>query len=216
MWKSLRLIGDDNWLEESITAGTCIAVTDGSYIRELYPELCSAAFIIECTEGRGLIVGAFPEQSSAASAYRGELLGLLAIHLILLASNTVQPDLCGSVKIYSDCLGALTKVATLPENRIPTRCRHSDILKNIMVHCRKLSFNCSYLHVRAHQDDHAAYNTLCRPAQLNCLCDGDAKEVIWGLEGDELPPQEIFPLEPIAVFIGTEKMTFDTGETLRF
>ena len=89
MWKSLRLIEDDNWLEESIAAGKCIAVTDGSYIRELYPELCSAAFIIECTEGRGLIVGAFPEQSAAASAYRGKLLGILAIHLILLASNTV-------------------------------------------------------------------------------------------------------------------------------
>ena len=34
MWKSLRLVEDDNWLEESTEAGTCVAVTDGSYIRE--------------------------------------------------------------------------------------------------------------------------------------------------------------------------------------
>ena len=34
MWKSLRLIGDDHWLEEAIAAGTCVAVTDGSYIKE--------------------------------------------------------------------------------------------------------------------------------------------------------------------------------------
>ena len=95
MWQSLRLIGNDNWLEQSIAAGTCVAVTDGSYIRELYPNLCLAAFIIECSEGNGLIVGSFPETSSAASAYRGELLGLLAIHLILLAANNVQQDLRG-------------------------------------------------------------------------------------------------------------------------
>ena len=69
MWKSLRLIGEDNWLEESINAGACVAVTDGSYIRELYPHLCSAAFILECLEGKGLIVGSFAETSSAASAY---------------------------------------------------------------------------------------------------------------------------------------------------
>ena len=53
MWKSLRLMGDDHWLEEAIEAGTCRAVTDGSYIKEWYPNICSAAFILECGEGRG-------------------------------------------------------------------------------------------------------------------------------------------------------------------
>ena len=69
MWKSLQLIGDDNWLEDSIAVGTCVAVTDGSYIRELYPKLCLAAFILECTEGWGIILGSFAEQSLAADAY---------------------------------------------------------------------------------------------------------------------------------------------------
>ena len=216
MWQLLRLIGHDNWLETSIVAGTCVAVTDGSYIRELYPHLCAVAFIIECSEGNGLIVGSFPEKSSAASAYRGELLGLLAIHLILLAANKVQQDLRGLVRNYSNCLGALTKVATFPRNRIPTRCRHSDIQKTIMVHCQDLTFDCSYLHVRAHQDDNVSYDKLVWPAQLNCLCDRDAKGVIWGLEGEELPPQEVLPLESVAVFIGGEKMTSDTGDILRY
>ena len=30
IWKSLQLIGDDNWPEESIAAGTCMAVAYGS------------------------------------------------------------------------------------------------------------------------------------------------------------------------------------------
>ena len=43
-----------------------------------------------------------------------------------------------------------------------------------------------------------------------------AKRAIWGLDGDKLPPQEVFPLEPVAAFVGHEKMTSDTSEHLRF
>ena len=79
-----------------------MVVTDGSYIRELYPNLYSAAFNVEYTEGYGIIVGSFAEQLSAANVYQGELLGLIAIHLILLAPNKVRPNLGGLVAIYSD------------------------------------------------------------------------------------------------------------------
>ena len=51
---------------------------------------------------------------------------------------------------------------------------------------------------------------------MNCLCGGDAKEVIWGLEGEKLPPQEVFPLKSVAVFIGGGKMTSDTGDILQY
>ncbi len=67
----------------------------------------------------------------AACSYCGELISLLAIHLILLSVNKVNPNLLGSVHIYSDCLGALDKVENLPPHRIPSKCRHSDVLKNI-------------------------------------------------------------------------------------
>ena len=164
--------------------------------------VCSAASVLGCSKGRGQITGSFPEQLNNANAYRVELLGPMAIHLILLAANRVRPDLTGTVKVVLDCLGALGKVSTLPENRIPSRCQHLDILKNIMVNCGKLGFDMQYLHVRADQDDRLAYHLLIRLAQLNCLMDMGANRVIWGLNGNELPPQETFPLEPMAVFAG--------------
>ena len=216
LWDSLVLVGEDSWLEQSIEAGTCVAVTDGSFIRELYPEMSSAAFILECSQGRGRILGSFAEQSSAACAYRGELMGLMAIHLILLAANTVRPRLQGHVDMYSDCLGAIGRVAELPPQRIPSRCQHSDILKNIMVNCKELSFGVAYHHVRAHQDDHEAYEDLIRPAQLNSNCDFMAKTALWDLDGDELPRQKTFPLEPVTMFVGDEKMTSNTSAHLRF
>ena len=145
-----------------------------------------------------------------------QMLGLMAIHLLLLAANRVRADLPGSIGMHSDWTGALHKVEHIPRDRIPMCCRHSDILKNVMVNCSKLTFDMTYHHVRAHQDDHKQYEKLLRPSQLNRIVDLHAKQAIWGLNGDELPPQEVFPLEPIAVFVRQEKMTSDSDDSIRF
>jgi hypothetical protein len=47
----VSITGGDTWVEESIADGTLVAVTDGSYIRELFPNVCLAAFILECSNG---------------------------------------------------------------------------------------------------------------------------------------------------------------------
>ena len=121
MWKSLRIVGNEEYIKDAIDGGTLVAVTDGLYIKEMYPNLCSAAFILECSKGSGQLFGFFPKCSQGANAYRGELMGLMAIHLILLALNKVWPELRGRTVIYSDCLGALSRVANLPPHRIPTK-----------------------------------------------------------------------------------------------
>ena len=90
---------------------------------------------LECTKGRGHLVLSFAEQSPTVSAYHGELLGLLAFHLLLLSFNKVQPHLTSCVMIYSDCLGALNRVKHLPTHKITSSCRHTDILKVISLHC---------------------------------------------------------------------------------
>jgi hypothetical protein len=124
-------------------------------------------------------MGSFVEHTKDACSYRGELLGLMGIHQILLAIKKCNPGLPGSAQIFSDCLGALNKVENLPPYCIPTRCSHSDILKNIMVHCSDLSFRCLCSHVKAHQDDNIQYEDLTQPAQLNCQIDYHAKKAIW-------------------------------------
>jgi hypothetical protein len=104
-------------------------------MKVLYPTIHSAALILECTKGRGRLWCSFVEVSTTACSYRGELVGLMAIHLLLLSINEVQPNLKGIAHIYSDCLGALNKVKNLPPSRIPSSWAHSDILKNILVNC---------------------------------------------------------------------------------
>ncbi len=90
------MTGGESWLHDSITHSSLVAVTEGLYIQEIYPTLCSAVFILECSMGGGCIVGTFLEALLVANAYRGELLGLMAIHLILLSMNNLHRDLSES------------------------------------------------------------------------------------------------------------------------
>jgi hypothetical protein len=181
-----------SWLCDSITDGSLVAFTDGSYTRELFPNLCLSAFVLECSKGCRCIVGTFLEALMVANAYRGELLGLMAIHLILLSINKLHSDQARSGEIVSDCLGALKWVTYLPPYRIPSRCCHSNILKMILVHCRGLSFTKHCLHMNAHHDDKALFVNLSQKVQLYSICDHAAKQRI-AINGSEGPRVGCFP-----------------------
>jgi hypothetical protein len=102
IWDNLKVTRGTDWVAQSISESSLVEVTDGSYIKEHYPDLCSEAFVLECMQGRGCAIGTFPEASMATNAYWGELMGIMAVHLLLLAVNTMLPGLSGRVKIYSD------------------------------------------------------------------------------------------------------------------
>ena len=105
---NLTVSGGVDWIRQAIANETLVAVTDGSYIRELYPDLCSAACVLECSKGLGRVYGLFLERLSVTNAYQGELLGLMVVHLILLSINKIHPRLSGCVEVVSDCVCVLT------------------------------------------------------------------------------------------------------------
>ncbi len=107
LWEHMSIKGGTGWITQAITTGSLVAVTDGSYILQLDPRSCSSALVLECTQGRGRLTGSFKEESRTANAYRGELLGLMAVHLILVSMNRVHKSLRRSIQVVSDCLGAL-------------------------------------------------------------------------------------------------------------
>ena len=131
IWKNLSYMGDGKWLYEANSRSTLLCISDGSYIREFHPIVCSAAIIMECTRGGGRLTLTFANRSNLANAFRGELLGLMAIHLILVSLHKSRPNLTGAVQIHSDCMGALKTLQSLPESWIPPNWKHADILKTI-------------------------------------------------------------------------------------
>ena len=110
MWDSMVLVGKYDWIEKVITNHSCVAVTDGSYMRELYPNVFSAAFIFECTDGTVRLIGSFPETTVSENAYRGKLLVLMEIYHILRTVNKMAQELSGLVTIIYDCLGEIERV----------------------------------------------------------------------------------------------------------
>ena len=129
----------------------------------------------------------------------------MVIHLILVSINRVHKSLSGSAKVLLYCLGALQRVTYLPPYRILSRCKHSDILKNILVNCRDLTFSINYSHVKAHQDDTTPFKNLSRSLQLNCICDHLAKQRLSNGEAKPKGGSQLFPLELIGIFVGGEK-----------
>lgn len=61
IWDNLKVAGSTDWVARAIADNNLMVVTDGSYIKEHSPDLCSAAFVLECTQGLGQLVGAFTE-----------------------------------------------------------------------------------------------------------------------------------------------------------
>jgi hypothetical protein len=168
LWDDLVMSGDISWIADSTADNFCVAVTDGSYMKEVYLNLNSAVFVFKCSKGRGRLKGTFIEATPHAGSYCRELLGLMAIRLTLRDVHEIRPGLTGSMHILSDCLGALHKVVNLPPYQISTQCSHSDILKNIIINCSNLLFTRIFFHVKAHQDNGIKYGSLTRHAQLIC------------------------------------------------
>ena len=85
MWKGLVMPADTKWLTDAVTSNTLVCVTDGSHSLKKAPNICGARWIIYCTATKHHNSTTLVERSDSVSAYRGELLRMLAIHLIFYA-----------------------------------------------------------------------------------------------------------------------------------
>jgi hypothetical protein len=154
----------------------------------------------------------FPENSPTACAYWGVVRSHDCPFVTpKFQQSQAKPQGVRSVHIFSDCLSVLNKVEHLPPNRIPSRCKHLDVLKNIMTNCSALTFHCIFSHVKAHQDDLKDCEQLNHIEQLNCGCNAKAQLKNRETDPNNLPAQRPFPLEPITLFIGGSKVTMELG-----
>ncbi len=71
---------DVDWIRDAMEKGSFLAVTDSSYDRTAAPTVSGSGWIIVCTACQRTLRGSFIEISRSAGSYRGELLGLVAIH----------------------------------------------------------------------------------------------------------------------------------------
>jgi hypothetical protein len=73
------------WIRATLREGSFIGVTDGSYNRERAKIVSGSGWTICCIRTRNLLQGSFFEILPKAGSYRGELLGLVALHTMIAA-----------------------------------------------------------------------------------------------------------------------------------
>ena len=107
MWHNVNMPDDLELMVEGIRNGSLIDVTNGSYDREIGKHICGTGWVIYHRTAKKYLKGSFVESSNLASNYQGELLGMLAVHLFLLAIKEHYNLGGDNNKIYCKNKGAI-------------------------------------------------------------------------------------------------------------
>ena len=219
MWSSLFFPSEDNdisWLVSALEDGTLIGCTDGSYDGKRSTQLSSAGWILFDSKSRKPLAGSFCEYSPGASSYRGEMLGLCALQLLLLAIDTwFSPQNVPTLTIYCDNEKAGER-AQEEHRRIKPGWSCSDVLRSFRDTKLSIRLPMRFAHVSAHMDDLLSWDQLTQAEQLNCMCDSLAKAALnRGILEHYSDSHNMLPRELAAVIFSDGKATSDPAEQLR-
>ena len=218
MWTNVVNEGKHlRWVVDALKNGTAIWVTDGSYNRTVAPHISGAGWLIYCTSCNRKLYGSFVEYSAKAGSYRGELLGLLAIHVLLAAMEEFYNLPATYSKICCDNQGALYK-SKESRRRIPVGASQADIKRSLRNVKTGMHAKLTYEWVESHQDRLKLWHQLSIEQQLNCFCDSLAKSAVTSGLGTPRPhrSQQRLPRESVAVFVAGRKQTSDVAKEVRF
>ncbi len=110
MWEHVKDEDSDmSWVRDAMVNGMLLAVTEGLYDWERAKDVSGLGSILLCTASRRTLGGSFYEISPKAGSFRGELLGLVAIHTLALAVAQFFHLDCVSRKICCNNIAALNQ-----------------------------------------------------------------------------------------------------------
>lgn len=203
---------------EALRDGSAIAVADGSYQPKLSDAVATAAWTIHApktkTNCSGVCQAAGIRKDS--NAYRGELQGIHAALLGILALCKFHEITSGSVRLGCDCETAIKK--SEPQwLRVPQKTKHADIIRAIRRLVKEIPVKVNFEHVDGHQDRQKKMEQLGAMEQLNVLMDSRAKqhvEAILDMEERPSPDQRIL-MEGWQCWVQGIKITSDPGPAIR-
>jgi hypothetical protein len=118
------------WIKTALETNTFIGVTDGSYNRERASTVSGSGWLICCTRSKRILRGSFYEISPKAGSYRGELLGLVALHTLISGIASFYKLKLPAGKICCDNLAALRQSGRC-RRRVRSGIKHADLHRAI-------------------------------------------------------------------------------------
>jgi hypothetical protein len=207
---------DMSWLILGIEAGTVIGCADGSFDGKRLASLCLAGWILHDSTSCNRLAGSFFEYSPSAGSYSGEVLGLCALQLLLLAlEEWYQFSDVPLINIYCDNEKA-GEWAQAQSQHIKPGWACTDVLRSYRNTQHLLNVPLTFCHVSSHMDDLLSWDQLSLPEQLNCMCDSLAKDALQrGILEQYKDKTNWLPRELSAVYFEDGKVTSDPSDRLR-
>jgi hypothetical protein len=165
------------WLKDTLINGTLVGVMDGSYDRHKAKSCSGLGWILVCMASKRTLRGSFYEVSAVAGTYCGKLLGLVALHTLILALANYYNIQSVSEKICCDNIAALNQ-ASKTRKQVRSGIKHSDLQRAIRTYKCKVTMALKYEHVKARQVDLKPWSMLTLVEQLNVICDKLAKGAV--------------------------------------
>jgi hypothetical protein len=202
-------LSNPSWMKKALEQGKVILATDGSYSRMRGPNVCGAGWVIACHKSRKILSGSFYKFSSSANAYQGEMLGLVALHTLVLQVCRYYHLLSAKGKIICDSKSALRE-SSQRRRRIQPGVTQGDIFLTLRsIHQEMPGTNLTYKLVKSHQDSGMQWHCLTLKEQLDTMCDTLANGAVTrALTLDSQPTAPtLLPFERAAVVVEGIKIT---------
>jgi hypothetical protein len=132
MWDYVPdVTSEPSWLLLALKRDTSVLPTDGSYDRKRGPYVSGAGWVTACRRSGNILKGSFFEFSRDANSYRGELLGLVAIHTLVLQACWFYQPITVIGKIICNSKLALYKSSEKGHRRIRPGVAQADLFLSI-------------------------------------------------------------------------------------
>ena len=158
LWNDLECDDDGWWILDALKNETLYLVSDGSYQREVDPEVCSCAFTAECKATGKKLVCTWVERSPSASNYRGEILGALGYTLVMKAvldyesAQSPEPLILPKGPAFCDNMGVI-KHGSVPNKPLSEKQVQADLFGHMKYLLRNLPINTAFTHIQGHMDE---------------------------------------------------------------
>ena len=205
----LSLKGDGEWIFKAFERGSLLACHDGSFMPDKDGRRCSAAVVLLCQATGSIATVTYCETTSldVASNYRGELIGGVAISIILLAlSRCTRSSSTKAFEVYCDNMGVVQH-GNARHKPLPEKQPQADLIYQLRHNLDRLPIDVTYIHVYGHLDDQQQFQQLSLPQQLNVMADKIAKECLLANIAQDTKHGPSYPEEHIRIWIGGEKIT---------
>ena len=206
LWDNFDCDGDGSWLTNGMANGTLVAVHDGSYMREVEPNACSAAYMIRCNATGLRAKGSVAEWSESADNYRAEILGGIMTQLVLRAASCDPTLAFKEVTVDCDNKGVVLH-GNSAWRPLKEKQAQADVLR-----CFKQLINEQHAEIKmewvpSHQDDEKSWTKCTLKEKINIKVDRLAKTALLSAIQHNEYIESGFPGEHITVVADGMKVT---------